>query len=161
MNIVSYFNEFLKENFNKYLNNFFLESNFWSKSSNIDNYIDFMSNLDIFNYSLITNAIKSYFEFIDNVFFNSIYRKKNCVSKGFYKRTILTLFGEITFKRRYYFDKTNNERFFFTDFYLNLPKRKYFDPFVCAELCNASSSTSYAKAGIIVSQKIENDIKRS
>ena len=69
MNIVSYFNEFLKENFNKYLNNFFLESNFWSKSSNIDNYIDFMSNLDIFNYSLMTNAIKSYFEFIDNVFF--------------------------------------------------------------------------------------------
>ena len=158
MNIVSYFNEFLKENFNKYLNNFFLESNFWSKSSNIDNYIDFMSNLDIFNYSLMTNAIKSYFEFIDNVFFNSIYRKKNCVSKGFYKRTILTLFGEITFKRRYYFDKTNNERFFFTDFYLNLPKRKYFDPFICADIVEEAASSSYSKTGKIIASKIGNRI---
>lgn len=106
------------------MNNYFLESNFWIKSSNIDIYIDFMSDLDKFNYSFITNAIKSYLEYIDNIFFNSIYRKKNCISKVFYERTILTLFGEITYKRRYYYDKSNNEKFFFTDFYLNLPKRK-------------------------------------
>ena len=66
----------------------------------------------------------------------------------------MTLFGEVTFKRRYYFDKNTNEYFFFTDFFLNLQKRKYFDPFVCAEVCNESASTSYSKAGKIVSQKI-------
>ena len=81
-----------------------------------------------------------------------------CKSKGFYKRTILTLFGEITFKRRYYFDKKSNEYFFFTDLFLNLPKRKYFDPFICSEICNSSASTSYSKAGKIVSQKIGNRI---
>lgn len=154
MDIISHFYGILKENFNKYLNNSFLESNFWSKSSNIDNYIDFMSNLDKFNYFFMTNAIKSYFEYIDNIFFNSIYRKKNCISKGFYKRTILTLFGEITFKRRYYFDKTNDERFFFTDFYLNLPKRKYFDPFICADIIEEAASSSYSKTAKTIASKV-------
>ena len=118
MNIISYFNQILKENFNKYLYNYFLDSNFWNKTSNIDNYIDFMTNLDNFNYSFMTNVIKSYFEYIDNVFFQTYYRKKFCTSKGFYSRTVLTLFGEVTFKRRYYYDKKDNERFFFTDYLL-------------------------------------------
>ena len=86
--------------------------------------------------------------------FHSSYRKSFCESKGFYKRTILTLFGEIAFKRRYYLDKNFEDRFFFTDLFLNLPKRKYFDPFVCAELYNESASTSYSKASKIVSDKV-------
>lgn len=113
-----------------------------------------MTDLDLFNYFFMNNAIKLYFEYIDDIFFHTKYRKSFCKSKGFYKRTILTLFGEVTFKRRYYFDKNSNDYFFFTDYFLNLPKRKYFDPFVCSEICNESSSTSYSKAGMIVSQKI-------
>lgn len=154
MNIISQFNEILRENFNKYLYNYFLESNFWNKTSDIDNYINFMTDLDNFNYSLMINVIKSYFEYIDNIFFNTNYRRKNCASKGFYQRTILTLFGEITFKRRYYYDKKSNERFFFTDYFLNLPKRKYFDPFICADICDEAASSSYSKSGRIVANKI-------
>ena len=154
MNIISQFHNFLEESFNSFLKKHFLESNFWSKSSSIDNYINFMADLDSFNYSFINNVIKLYLEYIDDVFFHTKYRKSFCKSKGFYKRTILTLFGEVTYKRRYYFDKNNNQYFFFTDFFLNLPKRKYFDPFVCSEICNESASFSYSKAGKIVSQKI-------
>ena len=161
MNIVSQFYKFLENSFHSFLENHFLESNFWYKSSSIDNYINFMTDLDSFNYSFMTNAIRLYFEYMDEVFFHSSYRESFCKSKGFYKRTILTLFGEVTFKRRYYFDKNCNEYFFFTDLFLNLPKRKYFDPFVCSELCNESSSTSYSKAGIIVSQKIGKRINNS
>ena len=113
-----------------------------------------MTDLDSFNLSLITNIIKSYFEYIDEVFFNTSYRKNFCTSKGFYQRTILTLFGEITYKRRYYYDNKTNERFFFTDYFLNLPKRKYFDPFICCEICNEAASSSYSKSGKIVSSKI-------
>ena len=65
---------------------------------------------------------------LDEEFFYITCHKQFCESKGFYKRTILTLFGEITFKRRYYYDKKYNDRFNFTDFFLGLPKRKYFDP---------------------------------
>lgn len=154
MNIISQFHTFLEESFHSFLQKHFLGSNFWHKSSSIDNYINFMNDLDSFNYSFINNVIKLYFEYIDDVFFHTKYRKSFCKSKGFYKRTILTLFGEVTFKRRYYFDKNTNEYFFFTDLFLNLPKRKYFDPFVCSEICNEAASFSYSKAGKIVSQKI-------
>lgn len=154
MNIISQFNQFVLESFNKFLKNYFINSNFWYKSSSISNYINFMTDLDNFNYNFITNVIKMYFEYIDDIFFNSSYRRNFCESKGFYNRTILTLFGEVTYRRRYYYDKKYNDRFFFTDFFLNLPKRKYFDPFVCSEICNESSQNSYSKAGRIVSDKI-------
>ena len=100
------------------------------------------------------NVIKLYFEYIDDIFFYTSYRRKYCTSKGFYHRTILTMFGEITFKRRYYYDKKFGDRFFFTDLFLNLPKRKYFDPFVCANICEESASFSYSKAGKIISNRI-------
>lgn len=161
MNIISYFHKIVEDNFNKFLKNYFNNSNFWYKSSDFNGYIDFMTDLDSFNYSFITNVIKCYFEYIDDVFFHSSYRKNFCESNGFYERTILTLFGEITFKRRYYFDKKYNDRFYFTDFFLGLPKRKYFDPFVCSEICNESASYSYSKAGLIVSNKIGNRINNN
>ena len=154
MNIISQFHQFLENSFHSFLEKYFLESNFWHKSSDFNNYINFITDLDSFSYSFMINAIKVYFEHMDEVFFHTSYRKSFCKSKGFYNRTIMTLFGEVTFKRRYYFDKNTNEYFFFTDFFLNLPKRKYFDPFVCAEVCNAAASTSYSKAGKIVSKKI-------
>lgn len=154
MNIITHFKEILEKNFNKFIKNYFNQSNYWNKSSNINNYINFMTDLDSFNYSLIINIIKEYFEYIDDIFFNSSYRKKFCISKGFYKRTILTLFGEVTYKRRYYYDKNNNERFYFTDYCLNIPKRKYFDPFICSEICNESASSNYSKSGKIIASKI-------
>ena len=161
MNILSQFNNILEKNFNKFLKNYFINSNFWNKSSDFNNYINFMTDLDSFNYSLITNVIKAYFEDIDEQFFHTTYRKQFCESKGFYKRTILTLLGEITFKRRYYFDKKYNDRFYFSDFFLGIPKRKYFDPFVCSEICNESASTSYSKAGINIASKIGNRINNN
>lgn len=154
MNIISHFNKILEDSFNNFLEKYFYESNYWYKSSNIDNYISFMTDLDSFNYSFITNVIRLYFEHIDEIFFNTKYRKAFCTSKGFYKRTILTLFGEITFKRRYYCDKKSGERFFFSDYFLNLPKRKYFDPYVCSEICNEAASSSYSKTGRIIADKI-------
>ena len=53
MDIISHFYKILKENFNKYLYNYFLDSNFWNKTSDIDNYINFMTALDDFNYAKV------------------------------------------------------------------------------------------------------------
>ena len=158
MNIITHFYEKLNESFNNFLINYFNNSNFWNKSSDINNYIEFMNDLDKFNTNLITNVIKAYFEYVDDAFFHSDYRRKYCSSKGFYERTILTLFGEITFKRRYYYDKLKKDRFFFPDLYLNFPKRKYFDPFICAEICNEAASSNYSKTGKIIASKIGNRI---
>lgn len=154
MNILSQLYTKMEESFNKYLKNHFVDSNYWNKESDINNYYSFMNGIDNFSNKFILDIIKLYFEHIDDVFFNTSYRKKNCISKGFYNRTILTLHGEVTFKRRYYFDYSNNERFFFTDMFLNFPKYKYFDPYICSKIFKNAASFSYSKAGNIVSEAI-------
>ena len=161
MNIVTQFNKLLEKSFNIFLKKYFKNSNYWDKDSNIINYVSFMTDLDKFSTTFILDIIKSYFEYIDNIFFNSSYRKNFCSSKGFYERTILTLFGEITFKRRYYYDNKVNDKFFFTDLFLGIPKRKYFDPFICAEICNESASSNYSKSGKIIASKIGNRINNN
>lgn len=156
MNMISQFNKYLEKNFNNYLIKYFNNSNYWHKSSDFNNYCSFMNDLDSFSNSFIKDIIKSYFEYIDEVFFNSSYRKQFCTSNGFYERkNFVTMFGEINFKRRYYFDKTTKEWFFFTDLFFCLPKKKHFDPFVCAELVSSSAENSYSKAGKIVASKID------
>lgn len=161
MDIISQYNEILKVNFQKFLKNHFNNSNFWNKSSSIDNYLNFMKDIDSFSHCFVIDAIKSYFEYIDEIFFNTKYRKRFCESKGFYERTILTLFGEITFKRRYYYDKNDNSRFYFTDMYLGLSKRKYYDPFIRSEICNEAASSNYSKTSKIIASRIGKRIENN
>lgn len=155
MNIITYFYNFLEKNFNNYLKSYFSQNNFLNKSSDFSNYFNLINNLDKFSSSLTIDILKSYFEYIDECFFNSSYRKSFCSSKGFYERkNFVTMFGNVSFKRRYYFDNITKEYFFFTDLFLGLPKRKHFDPFVCADLVEKSADYSYSKAGKITSDKI-------
>lgn len=100
MNIISYFNQILDENFNNYLKNYFNKLKYCDKTSSFCNYFNFINDLDNFSDSFIKDIIKGYFEYIDDCFFNSSYRKKYCKSNGFYiRKNYVTLFGEITFKR--------------------------------------------------------------
>ena len=155
MNMITYFNELVTKNFNNYLKKYFNNMNYTEKNGNFINYYNFINDLDLFNDFFIKDIIKGYFEYIDECFFRSSYRRNFCKSNGFYERkNYVTLFGEINFKRRYYYDKNTKEYFFFTDLFLGLPKRKHFDPFVCAELCDQSTTESYSKAGKIISNKI-------
>lgn len=155
MNMITYFNELVTKNFNNYLKKYFNNMNYTDKTGSFINYYNFVHDLDSFNDSFMKDLIKEYFQYVDECFFHSSYRKNFCNSNGFYERkNYVTLFGEITFKRRYYYDKNTKEYFFFTDLFLGLPKRKHFDPFVCAELCDQSTTESYSKAGKIISNKI-------
>lgn len=155
MNIITKLNELITKNFNKFLKNYFNNMNYVDKQGTFSNYYNFINDLDSFNDSFIKDVIKGYFEYIDECFFKSSYRRNYCKSNGFYERkNFVTLFGEINFKRRYYYDTKTNEYFFFTDLFLGLPKRKHFDPFVCAEICDQATTESYSKTGKIISNKI-------
>ena len=157
MNIVSYFYNFLEKSFNNFLKKYFHNSNYWFKSSDFNNYFSFMMSLDSFSSSFIKDVIIAYFEYIDNIFFYSSYRKNFCESKGFYERNnLVTIFGDISFKRRYYYDRKTNEHFFFVDLFLGLPKRKHFDPIVCSEIVEKATEFSYSKSGRLVAEKIGN-----
>ena len=68
MNIISQFNQFVLESFNKFLKNHFINSNFWYKSSSISNYINFMTDLDNFNYNFIFTHYKFFFIIINICF---------------------------------------------------------------------------------------------
>ena len=97
MNIISHFNKILEENFKQYLKKYFNTLNYCNKTSSFTNYFNFINDLDSFSDSFIKDIIKSYFEYIDECFFNSSYRKKYCKSNGFYiRKNYTTLFGEIS-----------------------------------------------------------------
>ncbi len=62
MDRISHFNKFVEKNFNNFLKYFLDKGNFWNKMGNINNYINFITSLNSFNYSFMTNVIKFYFD---------------------------------------------------------------------------------------------------
>ena len=94
MNIISQFNKFLEKNFNFYLKNYFNDFNYYNKSSSFSNYFNFINDLDSFSDSFIKDIIKGYFEYIDNSFFNSSYRKNTALLMVFTKEKIMLPFLE-------------------------------------------------------------------
>lgn len=65
--------------------------------------------------------VQNFLESLDNYIFNDKLRKRRYESKGLYERTIITKYGEVTFKRRYYIAKDSTGKDgFLLDRYLNL-----------------------------------------
>lgn len=100
----------------------------------------------------ITNTITSTLEKMDEDYFNSKERKELYYPKGSYSRTIITLFGEITFTRRAYVDKkTGKNHFYYIDSLLNIPPRIILDEDVVRELLFlVGKHASYSTAGEIL-----------
>jgi len=122
---------------------------------NVGNYVDFMNCLDEFMSSAIKEAIRKSFEEIDREFKNSDRRKELYYTKGKYPRTIITLFGEVTFHREYYVPKDRNtDGFFYVDYLFNLPKRDYYDPMIKALILERSAEYSYIQSGKLIGDVI-------
>ena len=122
---------------------------------NVDNYVDFINTLDNFVSNLVRNTIKKSFESIDQEYKHSKRRKELYYTKGLYPRTIMTLFGEITFEREYYVPKDSNEDgFFYVDKVFNLPKRDYYDPMIKALIIERSAEYSYTQSGKLVGDMV-------
>ena len=97
--------------------------------------------------SIIKNVILT-LEKLDEDYFNSSQRKALYYPKGTYYRTIITLFGEVTFKRRAYVDKNGKNHFYYLDSLLNISPRVVFDNDVINELLFlAGKHTSYSTIG--------------
>lgn len=83
--------------------------------------------------SIIKNVILI-LEKLDEDYFNSPQQKDLYYPKGTYSRTIITLFGEVTFKRRAYVDKNGKNHFYYSDSLLNISPCVVFDNDVINEL---------------------------
>ena len=57
--MITYFNSFLKINFNKYLKSYFSQNNYLNKFSDFNNYFNFINDLDKFSSSFIIDILMS------------------------------------------------------------------------------------------------------
>lgn len=160
MNIITRVIDNLNKNFKENVKNYELTN---ILSANVvfsfNNYIKMVKCIDDISYEFSTFLYTTFVEQIDEAFFNSQYRKKYCEVINTCERSLITLFGEVYFTRRYYHDNLKNTNFYYVDKVLNIKPYSRFDPFVCAKICEVSSHDSYAKAGRTVSELIGRRLK--
>ena len=106
-------------------------------------------------------------EYAENIIFKLKDRKEKfeCLEKD--DRTIISIFGEINLKRRYYQDKETKERVYLLDQFLKLEKRERMLPNVKERLIEEARETSYKRAGQkasygteISKQTVKNEINK-
>lgn len=131
-------------------------SNFNSYS--INNYIDLLSSLDENMNLFICNSIKYIFEEIDRCYCNSLERKRKYHIKYKTKRTILTIFGEVTYYRTFFKSRLNGSCFCYVDRILGLKKYDYFDPYIKASVLDYVSENNYSKTALHINSLIANRI---
>ena len=85
-------------------------------------------------------------EYAENIIFKLQDRQEKFESLEKDERTIISIFGEVNFKRRYYQDKGTKKRVYLLDQFLKLEKRERMLPNVKERLVEEARETSYKKA---------------
>lgn len=147
--------------FNQFSSNLKKQLNKIDNTNKVFNYIDLLSNLDNSLCEIAKNSLVTIFESIDKSYSNSIERKRKYHIKAHHKRTIMTIFGEITFTRTFYSDKNNNGSFCYLDRFLGLKKHDYFDPYIKATIVEYSANNSMPTVCDMINELIGNRIKLS
>ena len=162
MNIISNnYEKILKEMiFNQFYKNLKKILNKTNNNTNkVFNYVDLIYNLDNSLCDIAKNSLITIFESIDKSFSNSIERKRKYHIKAHLPRTILTIFGEITFTRTFYTDKHNNGSYCYLDRFLGLKKNDYFDPYIKSTIVEYSANNSIPTVCNMINELIGNRIK--
>lgn len=94
-------------------------------------------------------------EYAEEIIFNLKERKKEFESLEKDNRKIITIFGEIDFKRRYYHDKEKNERVYLLDEYFKIAPKERLLENVETRLIEEAIETNYEKAGKVAAYKTE------
>ena len=94
-------------------------------------------------------------EYAEDIIFKIKERKKQFESLEKDNRKIVTIFGEIDFKRRYYIDKQNNQRVYLLDEYFEIAPNERLLENVETKLIEEAIQTNYEKAGKSAAYKTE------
>src|SRR5574344_3041352 len=127
---------------NQFSSNLKNELNKNSNPNKVFNYIELLSNLDNSLCEIAKNSLITIFETIDKSYSNSIERKHKYYIKAHHKRSIMTIFGEITFTRTFYTDKNNKGSYCHLDRFLDLKKHDYFDPYIKSVIVEKAANNS-------------------
>lgn len=139
------YNNLIKNLINKHI----LEatSNITINSYNdVFNYINVIQSFDSILTKAITLSIKAYLEELDYNYTISNERKRKYHIKDYRSRTILTIFGEITYSRHFFKSKLDGTSFCYVDRQLGLQKYQYFDPYIRSLVVSKSSENSISLA---------------
>ena len=130
--IISTFKSKLSEILNKFIINV-------SKNRYVNIFLELQNIMNEISITFLSN----YFESVDKVFKNSKKRKENYyINKSNVKRTIITIFGNITFYRTLYLNKLTGEYYFYVDDALGLEAYKNYVPIIRAILVQDSVVTN-------------------
>lgn len=124
----------------------FLINNLFNNDSS-NHFFDLIYKVQQSARDIVKSIVISTFEELDNEFKESAYRKSRYyINKSNISRTLITVVGEITFKRTYYISKYSNKKFFYIDKIFDLPKNDHYDPIVKAISISKAISTSQAQS---------------
>lgn len=106
-------------------------------------------------------------EYAENIIFKLKDRKENFSSLEKDDRTLISIFGELNFKRRYYQDKETKERIYLLDQFLKLESGERILSNVKERMVEEARETSYKRAGAkasygaeISKQTVKNEINK-
>lgn len=129
--------------------------------NNINNYISLISSFDEALCASFREAFIKLLEEIDSNYRKSMDRKRKYHIKDRCSRTILTIFGEITYSRTFYKSKLTGKSFCYVDRLLGLRKYDYFDPYIKAEILDYVSDNNYSETAGHINSLIGNRISIS
>lgn len=132
-----------------------LMTNFLKSSMETGGLSDFTDNLMDDLMQLGYDLTKFSLEYAEDIIFKIKERKKQFESLEKDNRKIVSIFGEIDFKRRYYIDKKNNERVYLLDEYFKIAPNERLVENVETKLIEEAIETNYEKAGKSVAYKTE------
>ena len=145
--------------FNQFSSNLKKELYKTDNTNKVFNYINLISNLDNSLCNIAKQSLITIFEAIDKSYSNSIERKHKYHIKAHLPRTILTVFGEITFTRTFYTDRYNKGSYCYLDRFLGLKKYDYFDPYIKATIVEYSANNPIPTVVNMINDLIGNRIK--
>ena len=122
------------------------------ETGGLSNFTDnLMDNLMQLGYDLTKFSL----EYAEDIILKIKERKQQFESLEKDNRKIVTIFGEIDFKRRYYLDKENNQRVYLLDEYIKIAPNERLLENVETRLIEEAIQTNYETAGKVVSYKTE------
>lgn len=160
MNILSQnYNNLLKNMiFNIFTTNLKQKLDTLDNTTNVFNYVELLSNLDESLCFIARESLVTLFESLDKEYSNSLDRKRKYDIKSHHSRTILTIFGEITFTRTFYQSKLDHKLYCFIDRYLGLHKYDYFDPYIKSLVVHYAAYNSYPETAKYINDLIGNRV---
>ena len=118
------------------------------------NYISMLERIDDSTINLALSDLKDYIEAIDMEYRNSIERLSKYHIKSHHERTVMTIFGPLTFKKTFYIDKQTKESYSYIDDYFGFEKYARIDIHVKSLILEACCEMSMAAAGRKISDMI-------